>query len=251
VVATARQLGSISDLEPFGCHCFQLDVTDESSMERVLERVQSRFGGVDVLVNNAGYGAYGPVEQLSRKLLTDQFETNVFGLVRLSQLVLPGMRAQHFGRIVNVSSIAGRFSLPMGGAYHGSKHAVEALSDALRLETRAFGVAVSLVEPGPVRTNWATAAISSVETEVDVSIDPYHSMKLAVIGGLSSLTQGRLARFASTPEGVARVIVRAVSSPRPRSRYRVGFLAHLLLFLRWILPDTLFDRLVARNFGSS
>jgi len=247
VIATARQLESIADLERAGCHCYQLDVTDEQSMLRALEAVQDQFGTIDVLVNNAGYGVYGPVEQLPRKLLIDQFETNVFGLVRLSQLVLPGMRAQHFGRIVNVSSIGGRFSLPMGGAYYASKHAVEAFSDALRYEAKSFGVAVSLVEPGPVRTHWAATAISSVEIAPDIAVDPYANMKLAAIGGLSDMTEGRLARFASTPDRVARVIVRAASSRLPHSRYRAGFLAHFLLAVRWILPDSAFDQVVART----
>lgn len=250
VIATARQLELIAGLEKAGCHCYQLDVTDEQSMQRTIEAVQNRFGAVDVLVNNAGYGVYGPVEQLSRKLLMDQFETNVFGLVRLSQMVLPGMRAQHFGRIVNVSSIAGRFSLPMGGAYHASKHAVEAFGDALRYETKSFGVAVSLVEPGPVRTHWEATAISSIEIEDDVEDDPYSNMKHSVIGGLNHMTEGKMGRFASTPDGVARVIVRAASSRRPHSRYRVGLLARFLLVLRWILPDSLFELVVARSFVS-
>ncbi len=247
VIATARQLASIADLEQAGCHCYQLDVTDEQSMQNTLDEVERRFGTVDVLVNNAGYGLYGPVEQLSRKALIDQFETNVFGLVRLSQLVLPGMRAGHFGRIVNVSSVAGRFSLPMGGAYCASKHAVEALSDALRYEARQFGVAVILVEPGPVRTHWASTAISSVEIDTAASLDPYREIKLAAIGELVDMTEGKVARFATTPDRVAGVIVRAASSRRPRSRYRAGFLAHLLVALRWMLPDVAFDLVVGRT----
>jgi len=157
------------------------------------------------------------------------------------------MRDRHFGRIVNVSSVAGRFSLPMGGAYCASKHAVEAFSDAMRYEARPFGVAVVLVEPGPVRTHWAATAISSVEIETDAASDPYRHMKLAAIGELADMTEGRVARFATTPDRVANVIVRAASSRRPHSRYRAGFLAHLLLVLRWMLPDAAFDLLVART----
>lgn len=250
VIATARRLESISELEQAGCHCYQLDVTDERSIQEAFAAVEGNLGVIDVLVNNAGYGVYGPVEQLSRSLLTDQFETNVFGLVRLSQMVLPGMRGQQFGRIINVSSIAGRFTVPMGGAYHASKHAVEAFSDAMRCEVEGFGIAVSLVEPGPVLTRWEATAISSIDLEDDVAADPYGTMKLSVIAGLTGMTEGRLARFASTPEGVARVIVRAARARQPKSRYRVGFLARFLLVLRWILPDALFDPVVARGFAS-
>ena len=130
-------------------------------MVAAVRRVEQEQGRLDVLVNNAGYGLYGPIEQLSQAELRRQFETNVFGLVRLCQLVLPGMRARRSGRIVNVSSMGGRTTLPGGGAYHGSKHAVEALSDALRIEVAQFGIDVVLIEPGVVRTPWSDQALSS------------------------------------------------------------------------------------------
>jgi len=250
VVATARRLETLVELEKLGCHTFALDVTDEASMVETLRKVRTSIGPVDVLVNNAGFGMYGPVEQLATTLIVRQFETNVFGLVRLSQLVLPMMREQHFGRIINVSSIAGRLSLPMGGAYHASKHALEAFSDALRYEVKPYGVAVSLVEPGPVRTRWAMTAASSIVIDEASGDDPYREMKYAVTGALSGMTKGLAGRFASSPDSIARVLVRAATAKHPRSRYRVGALAKFLLLLRWILPDRVFDLLVSRTFVS-
>ena len=219
-------------------------------MLEVLREVRERFGTVDVLVNNAGYGMYGPVEQLATTLIVRQFETNVFGLVRLSQLVLPMMREQRHGRIINVSSIAGRMSLPMGGAYHASKHAVEAFSDALRYEVKPYGIAVCLVEPGPVRTPWASRAASSIVISEETQDDPYRELKFATARALADMTKGAFGHFASSPETIARVLLRAAKSRHPRSRYRVGALAKMLLVLRWILPDRVFDLLVSRAFVS-
>lgn len=251
VIATARRIDTLSDLKDKGCHVFALDVTDETSMVETLVEVRDHIGSIDVLINNAGYGMYGPVEQLTTAHIVRQFETNVFGVVRLSQLVLPMMRTQRFGRIINVSSIAGRLSLPMGGAYHASKHALEAFSDALRYEVRPYGVAVSIVEPGPVRTPWASRAASSIVIEEGESDDPYREMKFAVTRALLDMTKGALGRFASTPESIARVLVHAAESRHPRSRYRVGALAKLLLVMRWILPDRVFDLVVSRAFIAS
>ena len=248
VIATARRVVALVDLADAGAHIFPLDVTDEQSITETIDLVTQRFGAVDVLVNNAGYGAYGPVEQLSSQLIVRQFETNVFGLIHLTQRVLPGMRRQGFGRIINVSSVAGRLSLPMGGAYHASKHAVEAFSDALRYEVRPYGIGVSIVEPGPVKTPWATTAAASIVEEGTVSEDPYREMKRSTRKNLSGMTVGFKGRMASTPERIAAVIVRAAVVRRPRSRYRVGLLMRVMLVLRWLLPDLIFDNLVGRSF---
>ena len=159
VYASARRPETLAGLATEGCRTLPLDVTDEDSMVAAVGRVEQEQGRLDVLVNNAGYGLYGPVEQLEPAELRRQFETNVFGLVRLCQLVLPGMRARRSGRIVNVSSMGGRTTLPGGGAYHGSKYAVEAISDVLRLEVRRFGIDVVLIEPGVVRTPWSEQAL--------------------------------------------------------------------------------------------
>src|SRR5881394_1347504 len=159
VYATARRPEAIRELGSRGCKVLALDVCDEASMRAAVETVERAEGAVGVLVNNAGYGQEGAFEETPMAEVRRQFETNVFGLVRLSQLVLPGMRRQGWGRIVNLSSMGGRLTFPGGGVYHGTKHAVEAISDALRFEVRGFGVDVIVIEPGLIRTQFADAAV--------------------------------------------------------------------------------------------
>src|SRR4051812_10855286 len=165
VYASARRPESLDELAAAGLTTLGLDVTDEASMQAAVERVSSEHGAVGVLVSNAGYALQGPVETTPMSEARAQFETNVFGLVRLAQLVLPGMRAQGWGRLVNISSMGGRFTFPGGGFYHASKHAVEAISDALRYELAPFGVAVVLVEPGPVSTAFGGTAVATIGAE--------------------------------------------------------------------------------------
>ncbi len=162
VYATARRPDSIADLAELGIRTLALDVTDEASMQTAVGTIESGAGPIGVLINNAGYGLYGPVEQVSMDEVRRQFETNFFGLVRLTQLVLPGMRTAGRGRILNVSSMGGRVTLPGGAFYHASKYAVEGLSDALRMELAQFGIDVVLIEPGPVRTPWNDIAVGSL-----------------------------------------------------------------------------------------
>src|SRR5262249_26329628 len=162
VYATARRLESIAGLERDGCRLLALDVTDEESMAAAVRVVGEEYGAVWGLVTNAGYGELGPVEEVPMARVRRQFETNVFGLARMCQLVLPGMRAAGRGRIVNVGSMGGRVTFPGSGYYHASKYAVEAITDALRYEVRPFGVAVSLVEPGPVRTAFGATALTGL-----------------------------------------------------------------------------------------
>src|ERR687891_716492 len=162
VTATARRIETIKDLADTGARVLPLDVTDEASMEAAVSQVEKDDGAVGILINNAGYGLQGPFEEFPMEDVRRQFETNVFGLVRMCQLVLPGMRRQGWGRIVNVSSIGGKVVFPGGSFYHGTKHAVEAISDALRFEVRPFGVRVIIVEPGTVITPFSETALSSI-----------------------------------------------------------------------------------------
>ena len=155
VYATARRLESVEDLKAAGCRTLALDVTDEASMTAAVQAIEAEAGAVGALVNNAGYSQSGAIETLSMDDLRRQFETNVFGLVRMTQLVLPGMRAAGFGRIVNMSSMGGNFVFPGGGAYHATKYAVEAISDALRFEVKGFGIGVTVIQPGAIRTEFA------------------------------------------------------------------------------------------------
>jgi NAD(P)-dependent dehydrogenase (short-subunit alcohol dehydrogenase family) len=195
-------------------------------------------------VNSAGYAMQGPVEETPLDQARAQFETNVFGLVRLTQLALPGMRAQRWGRVVNISSMGGHFTFPGGGFYHASKHAVEAISDALRYEVGPFGVHVVLVEPGPVLTSFGDTAVATIHAEPG----PYAGFRRALAARYARAYDGSRARMASPPEAVARAVVRAVRSPRPRARYVVGPVAHALVGLRRVAPDRVFDRVMTTTF---
>ena len=164
VIATARRVEDLADLAAAGCRTLPLDVTDEASMRAAVDAVEAAHGRIDVLVNNAGYSQSGAVESVPLARTRAQFETNVFGPLRLTQLVLPGMRRRRAGRVVNVSSMGGRLVFPGGGVYHASKYAVEALSDALRYELRPFGIAVVLIEPGLIKTNFAATVGAKLST---------------------------------------------------------------------------------------
>lgn len=252
VVATARNPDTLSGLAGRGLRTLALDVTDESSMRAAVDAA----GPIDVLVNNAGYGLYGTVEQLPMAEIRRQFETNFFGLVRLTQLVLPGMRAAGGGRILNVSSMGGRATLPGGAFYHASKYAVEALSDALRMEVARFGIDVVLIEPGPVRTPWNDVAAGSVAASAAGSAadsngtgaDPYAGFKDAVTAAFSTATDGPLARFSSSADDIAKVITRAVTARRPRTRYLINPVARTTVTLRRWLPDRAYDAVLRRQY---
>jgi NAD(P)-dependent dehydrogenase (short-subunit alcohol dehydrogenase family) len=246
VYATARKPESIEDLEGKGCRVLALDVTDEESMRGAVAEVEEREGVVGVLVNNAGYSLSGAVESLTMEDLRAQFETNVFGLVRLSQLVLPGMRRQCFGRIVNLSSMGGKLVFPGGGAYHATKFAVEALSDAMRFELGGFGVDVVVIEPGLIRTGFGEAAVGTIHSSGDDG--PWDAFNQAVAATTAGAYEGPLSKLGAGPEAVARTIERAISSRRPRTRYPVTASARLMLAQRALMPDRLWDRVVGTSF---
>jgi len=259
VYASARRPETLTGLAADGCRTVPLDVTDEDSMAAAVRQVEQEQGRLDVLVNNAGYGLYGPIEQLSPGELRRQFETNVFGLVRLCQLVLPGMRARGAGRIINVSSMGGRTTLPGGGAYHASKYAVEALSDALRIEVRRFGIDVVLIEPGIVRTAWSEAALrhqAATDPAGELSggpadspvADPYGEYKEAISQSFDRAYSGPLARLSISAETVARVIGRACDTPRPKPRYLISPMARTLVTAKRLLPDRAHDRLLRQQY---
>jgi NAD(P)-dependent dehydrogenase (short-subunit alcohol dehydrogenase family) len=248
VYATARRTESITDLAERGCRTLAVDVTDEDSMRAAVAVVEAAEGAVGVLVNNAGYSQSGALETLPMDRLRAQFETNVFGLVRMCQLVLPGMRRQGWGRIVNVSSMGGRLTFPGGGAYHGTKHAVEALSDALRFELRGFGVDVILIEPGLIKTRFGETAASSIDAAVADGDDPYADFNAAVGAATAEVYEGPLARLGGGPETVARAIERAISSRRPKTRYKVTPSARLILAQRRLLSDRAWDAFLRTQF---
>jgi len=248
VYATARRPETISGLR--GCKTLALDVCDEASIRSAVDAVERAEGAVGVLVNNAGYGQEGAFEETPMAEVRRQFETNVFGLIRLTQLVLPGMRRQRWGRVVNLSSMGGRLTLPGGAFYHATKYAVEALSDALRFEVKPFGVDVVVVEPGPIRTQFGDTAIAAVH-RVSRTDSPYAEFNRVLAQRIKEAYEGPMGRLAAGPEAVARVIERAISAERPRTRYPITFAARFLMALRRWLPDRAFDGFLRTQFPAS
>lgn len=240
VYAGARRVEKMRGLEYLGAKIFPLDVTSEASLTGAVDLVMREAGRMDALVNNAGYGAHGAVEDVPIEEARRQFEVNLFGMARLTQLVLPHMRAAGGGRIVNISSIAGKITMPTGGWYHASKHALEAYSDALRLETAQFGIKVVLVEPGPVRTEWDNTAL--VNLEKYSGSGPYAPM----VRRITEKFRAGYRSGAPGPGAVAAVVLRALESGSPSARYAVPFKASLILFLKWLLPDAVLDWAIGR-----
>ena len=248
VYATARRTETLAGLAQRGCRILALDVTDEASMAAAVAAVEQEEGAVGVLVNNAGYSQSGAVESVSMDDVRRQFETNVFGLVRMCQLVLPGMRAQRWGRIVNVSSMGGRLTFPGGGLYHGSKHAVEAISDALRYEVAGFGVHVVVVEPGIIRSRFGETAVGAIGG-IATADGPYAAFNHAVAQAtVNAYERGPLGRLGGSPDAVARRIEAIVRSPAPHARYRVTASARVMLALRRLLPDAAWDAMLRNTF---
>ena len=248
VYATARKLEAVADLEGKGCRTLALDVTDEASMEAAVARIDEEAGGADALVNNAGYSQSGAVETLAMDALRRQFETNVFGLVRLTQLVLPGMRERGFGRIVNISSMGANFTFPGGGAYHATKYAVEALSDALRYEVEGFGVDVVVIQPGAIRTEFDKAAVSSLE-DAGGADNVYAEFNRRVGQATQeAYEKGPLKLLGGEPDAVAKVVEKAITAKRPRTRYHVTPSATLLIGQSHLMPDRVWDRFNATQF---
>jgi NADP-dependent 3-hydroxy acid dehydrogenase YdfG len=247
VYATARRPESIEDLRAKGCKTLALDVTDEASMQNAVNEVEAAEGAVGVLVNNAGYSQSGAVESVKLEDVRAQFETNVFGLIRMCQLVLPKMREQGWGKIVNVSSMGGKLTFPGGGIYHGTKHAVEAVSDALRFEVRGFGVDVIVIEPGLIRTQFADAAVSKIESGTTAN-GPYAEFNAAVAEATAGAYQGPIGKLGGGPESVARKIEKAISRRRPKTRYPVTPSARMILGIHTLLPDRGWDAFNASNF---
>jgi NADP-dependent 3-hydroxy acid dehydrogenase YdfG len=240
VYATARRPETLDALAALGIRVLALDVTDEASMRAAVAEVESEHGAVGVLVNNAGYALQGPVEEATSEDIVRQFDTNVFGLVRLTQLVLPGMRRQRSGRVVNVGSMGGRFTLPGGGFYHATKHAIEAVSDALRLEVAGFGVQVVLIQPGAVRTAFGETAVASI----DPAPGPYATFRRELADRYRAAYADRRGTLVISADDVAATVVRAVRARRPRPRYAVGVMARGLTGLRRVLPDQAWDAFV-------
>jgi NADP-dependent 3-hydroxy acid dehydrogenase YdfG len=247
VYATARRPESIADLLKKGCQTLALDVTDEASMQTAVQAVTEAEGAVGVLVNNAGYSQSGAVETVPIDQVRRQFETNVFGLIRMCQLVLPGMRQQRWGKLVNIGSMGGRVTFPGGGVYHATKYAVEAISDALRFEVRGFGVDVILVEPGLITTRFGEVASASVAEARDDG--PYAEFNRKVAELTENAYKGPGVKLAGGgPDAVAKTIARALSADRPKARYPVTPSARPIITLRRLTPDRVWDLMMRAPF---
>ncbi|MFJ5957056.1 oxidoreductase [Paenarthrobacter sp. NPDC092416] len=236
VYAGARRVGKMEPLKALGVTVLGLDVTDEESRASAVSLVEAAHGRVDVLVNNAGYGSYGSLEEVPLDEGRRQFEVNVLGLARMTQLVIPGMRSAGSGRIINVSSIGGKIYEPLGAWYHGTKFAVEGMSDSLRLELKPHGIDVVVIEPSGTDTEWGTIAGEGLL--VTSGGGPYSAQARIVAAALAS-TSGQA--LATPPRVVAKAIVRAATARRPRTRYPVGRGAWSVLAMRRVLPDRAFD----------
>lgn len=272
VYASARRLESIEQLAAVGCELLRLDVCDEQSMRAAVETVEREHGAVGVLVNNAGYSQGGAIEQVPLEAVRRQFETNVFGLIALTQLVLPAMRKQHWGKVVNVGSMGGKLTLPGGGLYHATKHSLEAISDALRFEVRGFGVDVTLIEPGLITTEFSKTAAATVSAagtsaanlgetaqpgssdaeavDTDTSAgsaaaaDPYKRFNAKLAAMTLEVYEGPMRHLGGSPDVVAKAIEKAISRRKAPSRMLLTPSAHLTVLQRKLLPDRLWDAML-------
>lgn len=246
VYATARRPETLKSLADKGCHTLALDVNDEESMAAAVATVEREEGAIDVLVNNAGYSQSGAVESIPLDTIRKQFETNVFGLIRMSQLVLPGMRNAGRGRIVNIGSMGGKLTFPGGGIYHATKYAVEAISDAMRFEVQGFGVQIVLIEPGLIVTGFADTAVGSVGDLDDGPYADFNSRVGAITADIYSSPVAKL--IGGGPESVAKVVRKSIESKKPKARYTVTPSATLSILQRQFTPDKLWDIAMRTQF---
>ena len=237
VYGAARRTEKMIELLPFGIKTIPMDVTDENSMVIGIKQIISHEGRIDVLINNAGFGSYGSVEDVSISDAKYQLNVNVFGAARLIQLVLPYMREQHSGKIVNISSIGGKMATPFGGWYHASKFALEGLSDSLRNEVKQFGIDVIIIEPGGIKSEWGKIAFDSL---VKVSGHTAYKTMAGKFANAFAATEDK------NPEPIiiAELIQKAIEAKNPKARYSAGYMARPALFMRKILSDKLMDKVI-------
>ncbi|WP_336211415.1 oxidoreductase [Enterobacter sp. P82] len=239
VYAAARSVEKMNDLAQLGARALRMDISRDEDILAAVDTIVSQTGGVDVLVNNAGFGLYGPVEEIGIDEARYQFEVNVFGAARLTQLLLPAMRARRRGYIINITSIGGKIYTPLGAWYHATKHALEGWSDCLRLEVAEYGIKVVIVEPGLIETGFGEVVCGSIVKRS--ASGPYGHLVGKVANSVkNAYGNGR----GSDPKVIADVVARAVNSPHPRTRYAAGKYAKMLIRMRVWLGDRLFDRVI-------
>jgi NAD(P)-dependent dehydrogenase (short-subunit alcohol dehydrogenase family) len=248
VFATARQASDVAVLAQAGFEALRLDLDDSASIQAAMAEILDRCdGALYALFNNGGYGQPGAVEDLSRDALRRQLETNLLGWHELTCLVIPGMRRRGEGRIVQNSSVLGFVAMPYRGAYVCAKHALEGLTDALRLELRGSGIQLSLIEPGPIDTAFRRNALKKFVEHIDWEHSPHQAQYRALLGRLE--TEGPALPFTLPPDAVVRCLIHALESPRPRLRYRVTLPSRLLAVVRRLLPDRALDALLKKISG--
>jgi len=239
VYAAARSVDEMKDLEEKGIHIVYLDLTEEQSIVSCVEKVLAAENQIDVLINNAGYGSYGAVEDVSLEEAKRQFEVNLFGLARITQLVLPKMREQKSGRIINISSMAGKIYTPFGAWYHATKHALEGWSDCLRLEVKDFGIDVVVIQPGGIKTPWGEIAAENLKKTSGDSAYAEIANKVA-----DSMHETYTSDRLTDVDVLGKLIAKTAVTSSPNRRYAKGFMAKPAMFLRKWLGDALFDKIM-------
>lgn len=241
VYGAARRLNKMDDIKLAGVNIIQLDVTDDKSMKSCVDTILEKEGRIDILINNAGYGSYGAIEDVPIDEARKQIEVNLLGLARMTQLVLPTMRKNNFGKIINISSMAGRVTTPFGGWYHATKYGLEGLSDCLRMEVNNFGIDVIIIEPGAIKTDWGI--IASENLKKTSGSGAYKSFANRTAKNLKEMYSGNNLTKADV---IAETISRAIKSKKPKTRYLVGHGAKLSVFVKRYVSDRLYDKIIKR-----
>ena len=237
VYGAARRLDKMNDLRQLGVRIMTMDVTDDASMVQVVDSILKAEGRIDVLINNAGFGSYGAIEDVPMAEARYQLEVNVLGAARLTQLVLPSMRAQQYGRIINISSIGGKMAMPFGGWYHASKFALEGLSDSLRSEVEPFGIDVVVIEPGGIKSEWGAIAMTHLEKSSGGTVYETQAKKFA--SGMAAVDNK-----VPGPDVIARLVKQAIDAKKPKTRYLGGFMAKPAMLMKKVLSDRMFDKMM-------
>jgi short-subunit dehydrogenase len=237
VYGAARRVDKMEDIRQLGVKVLEMDVTDDASMVKGVNTIVKAEGRIDVLINNAGFGSYGAIEDVTMADARYQLEVNVFGAARLAQLVVPYMRKEHFGRIINISSIGGKIAMPLGGWYHASKFALEALSDSLRAEVEQFGIDVVVIEPGGIKSEWIGIAIDNLFKVSGNTV--YKSLVNSFSKGFKKADEN-----SPDPTVIVNLVKKAIGAKKPKTRYSGGYMAKPALFMRWLLPDRIFDQMM-------
>lgn len=245
VYGTSRYIDRLEGLKEFGINPLELDVSIDDSCKKCIDTIISKEGRIDVLINNAGYGSYGPIETVSIEEAKKQFEVNVYGVIRITKLVIPYMRENKEGKIINVSSAAGRVTTYLGGWYHASKYALEALSDSLRMELKEFGIKVSIIEPGGVKSNWG---LITADNLLNAGKNSLYEEICTKVSKIYKELYGGDSKLMTKPEAVAKKISCAVNKKHPKTRYLFGFGAKPLVFMHWILPNKVFDSIMKNMY---